>query len=115
MTPTDKPVLVFTVTANNLTDPPTAFCSPEMITVNVSNALVSFELTTPGFSFDPEGPITFNTSSPDFPDLWVTSNTLVSIRDRCTTPGDYPFTIHLVEDISQKRFSVDPYIKNGTT
>ena len=57
-TPSDKPVFCFTVTASDSTYPPTAYCSPESYTVEDSNALIEFELVTPGYSFDPDGPIT---------------------------------------------------------
>ena len=111
-TPTDKPVHCITVTASDITDPPTAYCTPELVTVATSNALIEFDLTTPGYSFDPDTPITFAEPATDFPDLWVISATQVTMRDRCAVPGDYAFTIHLVEDQTGKRFKVDPAIRN---
>lgn len=110
--PTDKPVFAFTVTASDVTDPPTAYCEPHLVTVDASNTLIEFDLVTPGYSFDPDTPITFNTATTDFPDLWVISATQVTIRDRCQTPGDFAFTIHVVEDSSGKRFGVDPVVRN---
>lgn len=112
MIPTDKPVFSFTVSASDATDPPTAACSPEFVSVDVRNALIEFELVTPGYSFDPDAPITFNESTSDFPDLWVISATQLSVRDRCTTAGKFAFTLHLVEDSSGKAFKVDPLIVN---
>ncbi|HEX2012886.1 MAG TPA: hypothetical protein VJN44_18300 [Roseateles sp.] len=114
-TPVDKPVYSFTVTASDVTDPPTATCTPDLVTVDISNALIEFILVTPGFSFDPEAPITFNESTTDFPDLWAISATQVSVRDRCTTAGDYAFTVHLVQDESGQRLKVDPTIRNQPT
>ena len=114
-TPTDKPVLSFTVTVNEETDPPTALCTPHLVTVDASNALIEFDLTTPGYSFDPDGPITFNTVTTDFPDLWFISATQVTMRDRCQTSGDFAFTIHVVEDSSGTRFGVDPTVRNQPT
>ncbi len=113
-TPADKPVYCFTVTASDITDPPTAYCNPEQVTVGTSNALIEFDLITPGYSFDPDTPITFAEPAADFPDLWVISATQVTMRDRCTVPGDYTFTIHVVEDETGKRFKVDPSIINTT-
>lgn len=110
--PTDKPVLSFSVTASDETDPPTAYCSPENINVTDGNSLIEFNLTTPGYSFDPETPITFNESTSDFPDLWVITATQITMRDRCTTAGTYAFTVHVVEDSTGKRFKVDPSITN---
>lgn len=112
MTPSDKPVLSFTVTASDITDPPTATCSPELVSVDVSNALIDFQLVTPGYSFDPDGPITFDEATTDFPDVWIISPTQVSLRDRCTTPGDFAFTVHLIENVSKRRVKVDPTIRN---
>lgn len=112
MTPSDKPVLSFTVTASDITDPPTATCSPELVSVDVSNALIEFQLVTPGYSFDPEGPITFNEPTVDFPDLWMISPTQVTLRDRCSSAGDFAFTVHLIENASQRRLRVDPTIRN---
>lgn len=112
MTPTDKPVLTFTVTASDVTDPPTAICSPDLVTVDTSNALIDFQLTTPGYAFDPDGPITFNEATTDFPDLWLISPTQVTLRDRCTTAGDFAFTVHVIESSSGRRLKVDPTIRN---
>ena len=111
-TPTDKPVYSFTVTASAVTDPPTAYCTPHLVTVTDTNTLIEFDLVTPGYSFDPDGAITFNTPTTDFPDLWVISATQVTMRDRCLTAGDFAFTIHVVEDSSGKRVNVDPTIRN---
>lgn len=108
----DKPVLSFTVTASDATDPPKAYCSPELVTVDVSNALIAFELVTPGYSFDPENPITFDEPAVDFPDIWIISPTQVTMRDRCTTAGDFAFNVHVVENESGTRFKVDPTIRN---
>ena len=114
-TPTDKPVLSFTVHVNEETDPPTALCTPHQVSVSTGNALIEFELLTPGYSFDPDTPITFNTATTDFPDLWFISATQVTMRDRCQTPGDFAFTIHVVEDSSGTPFSVDPTVRNQPT
>ncbi|UDF36646.1 UNVERIFIED_ORG: hypothetical protein LHJ69_06105 [Shinella sp. XGS7] len=112
MTPTDKPVFSFSVTASDVTDPPTATCTPESVTVDTSNALIDFQLQTPGYVFDPEGPITFNEATTDFPDLWFISPTQVTLRDRCTTAGDFAFTVHVIESSSGRRIKVDPGIRN---
>lgn len=112
MTPSDKPVLSFTVTASDITDPPTATCSPELVSVDVSNALIDFQLVTPGYSFDPDGPITFDEVTTDFPDVWIISPTQVSLRDRCTTPGDFAFSVHVIQTSTRKRFKIDPTIRN---
>ena len=37
------------------------------------------------------------------------------MRDRCLAPGDFAFTVHVVEDSSGKRFGVDPAVRNQPT
>lgn len=111
-TPTDKPVLSFTVTVNEETDPPTTVCTPHLVSVSTPNALIEFDLVTPGYSFDPDSPITFNSVTTDFPDLWFISATQLTMRDRCINAGDFAFTIHVVADISGLRYSVDPTVRN---
>lgn len=112
MTTPEKPVLTFDVTGSNLTDPPTATCSPDLVTASEPNSLVQFQIVNPGYAFDPEAPIVFSDPGSNFPDIWLLSDTLVAVRDRLTSDGDFSFTINLIETGTGKRFSVDPTIRN---
>lgn len=113
MNPGDKPVLTFTVTASDATDPPTIGCTPDSLTVTDPNSLIELVLVTPGYSFDPERPIVFKTATTDFPDLWTISPTQITMRDRCSVLATLPFTINVVESSGQqRRLSLDPSIQN---
>jgi len=112
MTTPEKPVLSFDVTGSNLTDPPTAICSPELVTVTAPNSLVQFQIVNAGYAFDPDAPIVFANPEGNFPDIWLLSDTQVAVRDRLTSGGDFSFTINLIETATGKRFSVDPGIRN---
>lgn len=112
MSTPEKPVLTFNVTGSNLTDPPTAICSPELVTVTDPNSLVQFQIVNQGYAFDPEAPIVFDNPGTNFPDIWLLSDTQVAVRDRLTSGGDFSFTINLIETETGKRFSVDPGIRN---
>jgi hypothetical protein len=114
MTTPEKPVLTFDVTGSNLTDPPTAICSPELVTVTAPNSLVQFQIVNAGYAFDPDAPIVFANPEGNFPDIWLLSDTQVAVRDRLTSSGDFSFTINLIETATGKRFSVDPGIRNET-
>jgi hypothetical protein len=112
MTTPEKPVLSFDVTGSNLTDPPTAICSPELVTATATNSLVQFQIVNAGYAFDPDAPIVFANPEGNFPDIWLLSDTQVAVRDRLTSSGDFSFTINLIETGTGKRFSVDPTIRN---
>jgi hypothetical protein len=115
MTTPEKPVLTFDVTGSNLTDPPTAICSPELVTVTAPNSLVQFQIVNAGYAFDPDAPIVFANPEGNFPDIWLLSDTQMAVRDRLTSSGDFSFTINLIETATGKRFSVDPGIRNSPT
>lgn len=114
MTTSEKPVLSFQVTGSNLTDPPTAICQPEIVTVTEPNSLVQLQIVNEGYSFDPDAPVVFNAPGTNFPDIWLISPTQVAIRDLLTSAGDFLFTINLIETETGKRLSVDPGIRNET-
>lgn len=114
MTTSEKPVLNFLVTGSNLTDPPTATCTPEMVTVRDPNTLVQFQIVNQGYSFDPEAPIVFDDPGTNFPNTWLLTDTHVAVRDRLTSSGDFSFTINLIETGTGKRVSIDPAIRNET-
>ncbi|MCV2350764.1 hypothetical protein [Paucibacter sp. Y2R2-4] len=114
-TSTDKPVFTFTVTASDATDPPTVSCTPGEITVDTSNALIEFDLVTPGYSFDPQSPIVFGEATTDFPDLWAISATQIAMRDRCSKAAVLNFTINVMQDATGLCLSHDPVIRNVPT
>jgi hypothetical protein len=114
-TSSDKPVFTFAVTASDATDPPTVSCTPAEITVTTPNALIEFDLLTPGYSFDPLNPISFHQETSDFPDLWVISGTQIAMRDRCSKPALLSFDINVVQDSTGQCLSHDPAIRNDPT
>lgn len=112
MTTPEKPVLTFNVTGSNLTDPPTAICTPDLVTAIEPNSLVQFQIVNQGYAFDSEAPIVFDNPGTNFPDIWLLSDTLAAVRDRLTSSGDFSFTINLIDTGTGKRFSLDPTIRN---
>lgn len=89
-------------------------CSPATATVSGgSNFLVTFKLQTPGYVFPGTDAVVVTNPGNQFPyGSWTMNPTSASIFDANTEPGDYPYTVTVINASTGGPVSMDPIIKN---
>jgi len=90
-------------------------CDPNPVSVNAANALIVFDVSTPGYTFPNADAIVVDPADPSFPiPSWTITATEASLLDLCNQPGSVDYTVNLVETATGRTLSVDPVIQNGS-
>lgn len=105
--------LEVTVTVAEQDGVPQVICTPELLVVASSNALIVFGLDAPGYAFPTVGAIKFQNPGAEFPNSWFLDSQYVAVRDRRLTSGQYAYTATVTHEASGRQYSVDPIIENG--
>lgn len=88
-------------------------CSPDPVKVQGADALLVFELTSPGWTFAKTGAIALKEPASDFPYAsWTIKPTTAALVDLNRVKGTYPYNVAVVQTSTGRQFVFDPGIEN---
>jgi len=88
-------------------------CSPDPVKVRGADALLVFELTSPGWTFAKANAIALKEPAPDFPHVsWTIKPTTAVLVDLNRVKGTFPYNVAVVQTSTGKEFVFDPSIEN---
>lgn len=106
---------IVTVRVDDTVSPRKVICSPEKAEISGANALLTFQLETPGYAFREAQAIVVHEGGNQFPyPSWTTLATTAALFDLNTEVGDFRYRVHVVKISTGEELSVDPTIVNGT-
>lgn len=103
------PVTVTVDASGNIT------CSPNPVVVTTVNALITFTLTTSGYTFPVINAVVVSPASSQFPyPAQTVKPTVVNLIDLCTVAADFSYNISVTNTATGVTTTLDPVIRNGT-
>ena len=88
-------------------------CHPDPVVVKGADALLSFNLLTPGYAFALQGAIVVKNPGKDFPiPSWTVQSSSAALLDLCSFSAEYDYGVTVLEAATGKVLTVDPGIKN---
>lgn len=89
-------------------------CSPDPVPVSGSNATISFNLQTSGYTFPASNAIVVPAPSNQFPSpsISVASN-IATLLDVNSDSNSYKYVVHVIRTSDNEPLSLDPTIENG--
>lgn len=110
MLPTRTRVVAVTVEAGEV------ITTPNPVPVRLRNMLLTYQLLTPGYAFPDDEAIVVTGGAEQFPfPAWTQSASTAALLDLNDAPGDFPYTVRVVELATGRSLRVDPTIRNQTT
>jgi hypothetical protein len=90
-------------------------CSPHVLPVNGSDAVLKFSLQTAGYVFPTDGAVVVNSASEQFPfpSRTLPSGSWATLYDRNTAAGTFGYTMSVKNAATGEIGRVDPTINNG--
>jgi hypothetical protein len=87
--------------------------APDPVTILKPNALVTFNLLTPGYIYPVDGTaLVVNDDQGEFPIAWYISPVSIGLADYNNAAGDYSYTMSVQDIATGQRISKDPQITN---
>jgi hypothetical protein len=88
-------------------------CSPDPVKVQGADALLVFEMTSPGWTFAKTNAIALKEPASDFPYAsWTIKPTTAVLVDLNRVKGTFPYNVAVVQTSTGKEFVFDPSIEN---
>ena len=87
--------------------------SPDPVVIQKKNALVTFNLVTPGYVFPFDGTaLTISDGDDEFPIAWYINPVMIGLADYNNDVDDYAYTMTVQNIQTGQRISKDPSISN---
>ncbi len=88
-------------------------CSPDPVKVQGADALLVFEMVSPGWTFTDADAIVVDKPGTEFPyPSWTTKPTTAVLVDANTVKASYKYSVAVIQTSTGKRFVQDPGIDN---
>ena len=88
-------------------------CSPDPVKVQGADALLVFEMVSPGWTFTDTGAIVVDKAGKEFPyPSWTTKPTTAVLVDANTVKASYKYSVAVIQTSTGQRFVQDPGIEN---